>query len=66
MLRLIGPRQRWPTGVIVGTADIDRRSPPDPADGNAGPSQRHPTAARRETTARTPKRHPQPAWVRAF
>ena len=67
MLRLIEPGSALPTGVIVGSAVIERVSPPDPAaDGPSGPFRWHLTGVERADTLRKPHGHPQPAWFRPF
>ncbi len=66
MLRLIGPESAGlPTGVIVGSAVIERCSPPDPAaDGAGGPFRWHLAGAERAAKIRKPTGYPQPAWFR--
>ena len=67
MLRLVEPGCVLPTGVIVGSAVIERVSPPDPAaDGPAGPFRWHLAGVRRAATFRKPTAHPQPVWFRPF
>jgi hypothetical protein len=68
MLRLIEPGHALPTGVIVGSAVIERCSPPDPAtDGAGGPFRWHLAGVERAAgTLRKPEGHPQPVWFRPF
>ncbi len=54
-----------PTGVIVGSAVIERVTPPDPADGH-GLFHWHLAGVERIKTLRKPKGHPQPVWWRPF
>lgn len=66
MLRLY-PDQLWPTGVIVGTAVIEKVTPPaGDGDAAAGMFRWHLADVRRLPTPRKPDRHPQPAWFRPF
>jgi hypothetical protein len=54
-----------PTGVIVGSAIIQKVTPPDPAD--AGALFRwHLVDARRAKRFRKPRGHPQPVWFNPF
>lgn len=55
-----------PTGVIVGTAMIDRVIAPDPSDGEHGIYQWRLADVRRLDLPRKPDRQPQPAWFRPF
>lgn len=68
-LKLIEPElvrgARLPTGVIVGSAVIDRVSPPDPADPR-GLFRWHLADVQRAAELRKPSRHPQPTWFNPF
>jgi len=68
MVRLIEPGCVLPTGVIVGSAIIERVTPPDPAadGGPGGPFRWHLAGVERAATFRKPRGHPQPAWFRPF
>jgi hypothetical protein len=56
-----------PTGVIVGSAVIERVSGPlSVVSGEAGVYQWHLTDVRRATRLRRPKGHPQPVWFEPF
>ncbi len=62
---MIEPGTLLPTGVIVGSAVIERCSPPDPAaDGAGGPFRWHLAGAERAAKIRKPTGYPQPAWFR--
>ncbi len=54
-----------PTGVIVGTAVIEKVTPPDPFD--AGALFRwHLVEVQRAKRLRKPAGHPQPVWFKPF
>jgi len=54
-----------PSGVIVGSAVIERVSPPDPAD-PAGMFRWHLADVQRALRLRKPTRRPQPVWFKPF
>jgi hypothetical protein len=56
--------QELPTGVIVGSAVIERVSPPD--EGSGGMFQWHLAGIERAATLRKPTGRPQPVWFRPF
>ncbi|MFT3785032.1 MAG: ASCH domain-containing protein [Tepidisphaeraceae bacterium] len=60
-IRMIPPGTLLPTGVIVGTAVIDRV-----VDGKDGFFHWHLADARRIDRHRKPTRHPQPTWFQPF
>jgi hypothetical protein len=66
MLRQQRPGVAWPTGVIVGTAVIDRVTRRAAAAAGAGMYEWHLTDVRRLPQPIKPDRHPQPAWFRPF
>jgi hypothetical protein len=56
-----------PTGVIVGSAVIERVSGPlSVVSGEEGVYQWHLADVRRATRLRRPARHPQPVWFNPF
>ena len=64
-VKLIEAGAILPTGVIVGSAVIERVTPPDPSD--AGALFRwHLTDVERAKKSRKPRGHPQPVWFRPF
>ena len=64
-VKMIEPEAILPTGVIVGTAVIERVTPPDPAE--AGALFRwHLVNVERAKKLRTPKGRPQPVWFKPF
>jgi hypothetical protein len=64
-VRMIEPGALLPTGVIVGSAVIERVTPPDPAD--AGALFRwHLVDVERAKRFRKPRGHPQPVWFTPF
>ena len=64
-VKLIEAGAILPTGVIVGSAVIERVTPPDPSD--AGAKFRwHLTDVKRAKKFRKPRGHPQPVWFRPF
>ena len=75
MAELLG-RDDLPTGVIVGTAVIERVTPPPPplpprtppgrGVAMAGLYRWHLSGVERATTLRKPARHPQPTWFVPF
>jgi hypothetical protein len=65
-MKLIPPGLELPTGVIVGSAVIERVDPPDPADGDAGLFRWQLTGVRRFKRHLTPERHAQPTWFEPF
>ena len=66
MLRLVEPGWEMPTGVIVGSAVIERVTPPDGADGAGGLFRWHLAGVERVGTLRKPTGHPQPVWFEPF
>ena len=62
MAQVLG-REDLPTGVIVGSAVIDRVTGPSDEDGLY---RWHLTGVRRARTLRKPLRHPQPGWFDPF
>lgn len=64
-VRMIEPGALLPTGVIVGSAVIERVTPPDAVDA-AKLFRWHLIDARRAKRLRKPRGHPQPVWVRPF
>lgn len=64
-VRLIAPGTELPTGVLVGSAVIDRVSPAEPNDGTAC-YRWHLRDVETATTLRRPTRHPQPSWFQPF
>ena len=63
-VKLIEAGAILPTGVIVGSAVIERVTPPDPSDGAL--FHWHLTDVKRAKKFRKPKGHPQPVWFRPF
>jgi hypothetical protein len=64
-VKMIEPGALLPTGVIVGSAVIERVTPPDPAD--AGALFRwHRVDVERAKRFRKPRGHPQPVWFEPF
>ncbi len=64
-VKLIEPGALLPTGVIVGSAVIEKVTPPDPFD--AGALFRwHLANVERAKKFRKPKGHPQPVWFMPF
>jgi hypothetical protein len=64
-VKMIEPGTLLPTGVIVGSAVIERVTPPDPAD--AGALFRwHLVDVERAKRFRKPRGHPQPVWFEPF
>ena len=57
-------REPLPTGVIVGSAIIEKVEPGDGASG--GMFRWHLAGVERASRLRKPTRHPQPAWFRPF
>jgi hypothetical protein len=55
-----------PTGVIVGSATIEKVTPPDAGVGGDGLYRWHLADVRRVTTLRKPTGHPQPVWFLPF
>ena len=62
MAQLLG-RDDLPTGVIVGSAVIQKITPPDEADGLW---RWHLGEVRRSRRPRRPENHPQPSWFEPF
>lgn len=64
----IPPDAELPTGVIVGSAVVERVSRVDDRPAGAGREtcRWHLVDVRRAATLRTPDRHPQPVWFRPF
>ncbi len=62
-VRLIKPNEDLPTGVIVGTAVIDRVIAPDSSDGLYRWQLRD---VQRLVQPKKPTRHPQPMWFRPW
>lgn len=60
-----GAAGELPTGVIVGSAVIERVTPPDPGEAGA-PFRWHLVDVERATTFRRPARMPQPVWFNPF
>lgn len=56
--------ERLPTGVIVGSAVIERVSPPD--EGSGGMFRWHLADVERVKEYRKPTGHPQPVWFEPF
>ena len=66
-VKMIEPGEQGglPTGVIVGSAVIERVTPPDPGDA-AALFRWHLVDVRRARKLRKPTGHPQPVWFRPF
>jgi hypothetical protein len=62
---MIEPEATLPTGVIVGSAVIEKVVSPLPARPD-GVFHWHLADVQRITTLRKPKRHPQPVWFQPF
>jgi hypothetical protein len=65
-IRMIEPGALLPTGVIVGSAIIERVSRVDDADGDAELFRWHLADVRRIDRTLKPTGHPQPAWFTPF
>jgi hypothetical protein len=63
---MIEPGALLPTGVIVGSAVIEKVIPPRIADGDSGLFRWELADVRRIKTPRKPKGHPQPVWFEPF
>ena len=64
-VKLIEAGAILPTGVIVGSAVIERVTPPDPSDAGAL-FHWHLADVKRAKKFRKPRGHPQPVWFRPF
>jgi len=64
-VKMIEPGAILPTGVIVGSAVIERGTPPDPGDAG-GLFHWHLTDVKPARKFRNPKGHPQPVWIEPF
>ncbi len=64
-VKLIEPGALLPTGVIVGSAVIEKVTPPDPTQGDEF-YQWHLSHVERAKRFRKPKGHPQPVWFTPF
>ena len=64
-VKLIEAGAILPTGVIVGSAVIERVTPPDPSDAGAL-FHWHLTDVKRAKKFRKPRGHPQPVWFNPF
>ena len=64
-VKLIEAGAILPTGVIVGSAVIERVTPPDPSDAGAV-FHWHLTDVKCAKTFRKPSGHPQPVWFKPF
>ncbi len=65
-VKLIEPGALLPTGVIVGSAVIEKVTPADPANALGGMFRWHLAGVERVKRLRKPKGHPQPVWFRPF
>jgi hypothetical protein len=63
---MIEPGALLLTGVIVGSAVIEKVISPRIADGEAGLFRGELAGVRRMKTPRKPKGHPQPVWFEPF
>jgi hypothetical protein len=64
-VRLIEPGTLLPTGVIVGSAVIEKVTPPDPSE-VSGLFRWHLAGVERADTFRKPAGRPQPVWFNPF
>ncbi len=64
-VKLIEPGALLPTGVIVGSAVIEKVTSGDPAE-NDGFYRWHLSHVQRVKTLRKPRGHPQPVWFKPF
>jgi hypothetical protein len=62
---IIEPGTILPTGVLVGSAVVERVTPADPSQPNRL-FRWHLADVRRIASPRRPKRHPQPVWFQPF
>lgn len=66
MLRMVEPEALLPRGLIVGSAVIEKVTPPDPRDGDRGLFRWHLRDIERIATPIKPTGRPQPVWFAPF